>query len=229
MTFADLLDHVRMYAGRSPHSLVQTASDEQLARFINVKRKEWAERARCFYEEASAFETKASKPVYDLRTDFGHSFIEIVQVTIDSQVLTDFSGKPGPVTQNQLYQCARQHQTESAQKPSRWSFHFPRGIRLWPTPADAYDDCYAAGYTYPPELTGAEDDVLLHDFDFDNHAKWIAGHTINPRRDREDAASRDWLLSEGEAYLEHRAAEYVRLATRGMAQGVSRPSGVRLG
>lgn len=229
MTFEDLKQHVRMYAGRSPHHLIQVASEQELARFIDAKRKEWAERSKCSYAEASALTTAANQPLYDLQSGaLGDSFIEVLQVTIDSTVLTNYSGNPGPVTQHQMFKLSNTHQTAAAGKPRFWSYSFPRSIRLWPTPDAVYDDCFAAGYTYLPTLAADDDDVLLPDYDFDNHARWLAGHCINPTRDKEDAARRQWLIQEGEAYLAMRAADYQRRAMAGMAQGVSRSTTARL-
>ena len=90
-----------MYIGRSPHAYIEYANDYDLDRWINRKLMEWAERGRTHWQDASPFKTLASEPRYDVQdlARFGHRFIEVCNLTLDSLPLLDFRGRPGPVTQ----------------------------------------------------------------------------------------------------------------------------------
>lgn len=220
-TLTNLYQAVRQHVGRSPHHFVEVANDTDLLAHINTMRKEWAERTRCFYTEKEVFTTATDTSLYDLQSTaiFVRSFIEIESITMNNSVLCNFQGKPGPVTQHQLFEMSSQHQTAASGTPRWWGYHTPRSIKVFPAASGVIANTFVAGWYYPADLTAGSDDLLIADGEFRAFSKWVASGIVNPTRDEADAARYQWLREEGELIIKNLKAHYETQKARGQAMG----------
>ena len=122
---------------------------------INERVRAFAERTRCLYDDAVTFTLAASTSVYSYRSSgvFSRDLIEVDRVYISRNPLSNFQGKFGPISLDELVYNFPTYLTDGTGIPSHFCQIAPHSLRLYPTPASAYVNCFVSGWYMPSNIT----------------------------------------------------------------------------